>query len=472
MGMMDIRRRIMLSSPHLETASGTVVSFSTGLTLPLKEVTVGIEPVQSGTGDPSPNNIRPITGWTGAKISRTGKNLIPDGTDTNNGYVYHRFIKQDGTEGTYSTTPDWYISEYFKVMPSTVYTLSVNSSTIQNPAVCFYDANKAYITGTKINKQRTQQITTPANAVYARCSQREVQDASDCIRFEIGSTETDAEFYTGQTYPITFMGSNLHNSNTDIPGYYISATGVTTLSSYYSYSALIPVDVGKTYIFSGVNARNSSDSKRLHGYNANGEWVKQIDYVSASANSPYSVIATIDDGIAYVRISFRTADTDIKVSQVYIVYDGTLTLDKDGNGTLVVDRGIYIVNGTETFIDVTSSNAFYLTTPDLSVFDVSNDNDYCSMFKPTYATASSGMENGEIARFNKNNNRLYIKSSLFAGYTAEQLSEYFSNNNFQYCGKLITPRTYTITASKIRTLFGQNNIWSDTGDTSLKYWKQ
>ena len=37
------------------------------------QVTVGIEPVQSGTGDPSPENIRPITGWTGCKVTGTGE---------------------------------------------------------------------------------------------------------------------------------------------------------------------------------------------------------------------------------------------------------------------------------------------------------------------------------------------------------------------------------------------------------------
>ena len=35
---------------------------------PRPTVTVGIEPVQAGSGDPSPDNVRPITGWTGVNI--------------------------------------------------------------------------------------------------------------------------------------------------------------------------------------------------------------------------------------------------------------------------------------------------------------------------------------------------------------------------------------------------------------------
>jgi hypothetical protein len=46
------------------------------LSKPLKKATFSIEPVQAGSGDPSPNNVRPITGWTGCTAWVTGKNLI------------------------------------------------------------------------------------------------------------------------------------------------------------------------------------------------------------------------------------------------------------------------------------------------------------------------------------------------------------------------------------------------------------
>jgi hypothetical protein len=36
--------------------------------MPLKKLVVNIEPVQSGTGNPSPENVRPITGWTGCNV--------------------------------------------------------------------------------------------------------------------------------------------------------------------------------------------------------------------------------------------------------------------------------------------------------------------------------------------------------------------------------------------------------------------
>ena len=43
--------------------------------MPIQVSTI-IEPIQEGSGDPSPDNIRPISGHTGAKLTKCGKNLL------------------------------------------------------------------------------------------------------------------------------------------------------------------------------------------------------------------------------------------------------------------------------------------------------------------------------------------------------------------------------------------------------------
>ena len=60
----------ILSAYPTDTASGAIASFSDGAALPVKALTVDIEPVQSGSGDPAPDNVRPIAGWTEVKIWR------------------------------------------------------------------------------------------------------------------------------------------------------------------------------------------------------------------------------------------------------------------------------------------------------------------------------------------------------------------------------------------------------------------
>ena len=64
------RRNIILnSSPHIESASGAIASFNTDMETPLKELKAYFTPIQEGTGNPSPTNVKPISGWTGANIS-------------------------------------------------------------------------------------------------------------------------------------------------------------------------------------------------------------------------------------------------------------------------------------------------------------------------------------------------------------------------------------------------------------------
>ncbi|MBQ5641892.1 MAG: hypothetical protein IIV05_08820, partial [Ruminococcus sp.] len=49
--------------------------------LPFDSVVTVLEPVQAGSGEAAPDNIRPISGWTGAKLVRAGKNLFSGSPD-------------------------------------------------------------------------------------------------------------------------------------------------------------------------------------------------------------------------------------------------------------------------------------------------------------------------------------------------------------------------------------------------------
>lgn len=59
-----------------QTASGPIATFETNMVEPFKSLKSDINPVQSGTGTPSPNNPRPISGFNGATIVRCGANLV------------------------------------------------------------------------------------------------------------------------------------------------------------------------------------------------------------------------------------------------------------------------------------------------------------------------------------------------------------------------------------------------------------
>lgn len=71
-----------MNTVPVDTASGAVATFADGADdIPVKNLTVNIEPAQSGTGDPSPDNVRPISGWTGANLTCNNETINIDWTD-------------------------------------------------------------------------------------------------------------------------------------------------------------------------------------------------------------------------------------------------------------------------------------------------------------------------------------------------------------------------------------------------------
>lgn len=112
----------------VDTASGDIVSVSDGAGgMDARSLVVNIEPIQTGSGDPSPSNVRPISGRTGLSVYRTGKNLLEMYGVSENGknYLsknifakagfytlsatgisgnYATYVREAGTEGSYAGT--------------------------------------------------------------------------------------------------------------------------------------------------------------------------------------------------------------------------------------------------------------------------------------------------------------------------------------------------------------------------------
>ena len=81
-----------------EHTSGSIASFTDGAdNVPVKEVVVNITPIQSGSGDPSPTNIRPITGWARANIIRCGANFLGDNAYTSRNADFTLINNGDGS---------------------------------------------------------------------------------------------------------------------------------------------------------------------------------------------------------------------------------------------------------------------------------------------------------------------------------------------------------------------------------------
>ena len=102
------RARLLPGTPReYRTASGAAASFWSPGEHPLRGCTVKIKPAQAGSGDPSPTNIKPITGWTGCSVSVSGADtgnptVYPVSWQTEAGTVYGGTI--DVTAGVLTVT--------------------------------------------------------------------------------------------------------------------------------------------------------------------------------------------------------------------------------------------------------------------------------------------------------------------------------------------------------------------------------
>lgn len=215
----DYRRKIIANSPHLSSASGAVVTFADGTDLPLKSLNVGIEPVQSGTGDPSPTNVRAISGWDAVNVTRCGKNLfsldtlnvnavtdftinpIPPGT-----YIFSAVITSTDTDGTKSTI-------VFK---------NANGASLVSKAMTRGD--RQYTTAFTVNSPITK-ITCYAGGGYPS-SQGDTAIFSECM-ITAGNTATPYEPYQGQSVTVQ-LGETVYGGTLN------PLTGVLTAYPYYA----------------------------------------------------------------------------------------------------------------------------------------------------------------------------------------------------------------------------------------------
>jgi len=109
----DIAIRELLLYYNKKTASGNVATFSDGASdLAIDNVTIAIEPIQEGAGEPSPENPQSIEGWTEVNIYHSGENR--DNYETLNislpqeaGIVYGGTL--DITNGTLTVTGIKYV---------------------------------------------------------------------------------------------------------------------------------------------------------------------------------------------------------------------------------------------------------------------------------------------------------------------------------------------------------------------------
>lgn len=178
----------------LKSASGSIAHFKDGAdNVPLKSLTYRFTPTQSGTGDPSPSNPRPINAVTTANVVHAGKNLF-----TTEGEETTSFLKSDGTITTGSGANGWNLSDYIEVKEGVTYYFNPNTTAGTTAKAGYFDASKNFVSA--INSGAIS-FTVPSGIKYMRFSYR---STSTDIQLEVGSTPTTYEPFTSTTHPVDF----------------------------------------------------------------------------------------------------------------------------------------------------------------------------------------------------------------------------------------------------------------------------
>lgn len=177
----------------LKTLSGNPISWEASDTEYLFPV-VSLEPKQAGSGDPSPENVRPISGYEGVTVNVRGKNLF--GGESIEGVIDaandQLLVGPIGQHPTFIT----------RINPGETYTASRKTTGIIRLGV---SPEKPYLGITFSNALSTTDnklsITAGENDKWIACNVPYYQD--DEVQLELGPTPTPYEPYQGDTSTLT-----------------------------------------------------------------------------------------------------------------------------------------------------------------------------------------------------------------------------------------------------------------------------
>lgn len=179
-----------------ETASGSIASFEAEAGDAVKGLVVDIEPMQSGSGTPSPTNVRPISGYDSVVVNRSGKNLwsfASSGSKTSEGFIFPN-----------ASMP--------LVLPQGAYKFSAKASITNAIQLTFRNATDDVVatrifTYTDVVDGKISYDFAFAESAYKASIYTNASASLTEIQLELGSTATAYEPYQGNTYTTDLSGT-------------------------------------------------------------------------------------------------------------------------------------------------------------------------------------------------------------------------------------------------------------------------
>ena len=330
-----------------------IISFNTDSDAPLSIIKGNITPVQSGSGTPSPDNVRPISGFSALNVTRTGKNFL-NGDKFADNFAGSEFYSKDTVNKTVTfanstTTPYHKVVFEMPFKANTQYTfifnytaVSVNRSlrigyTDGTNSEIYFDTNESKssvvvtsLSGKTVKDLYLSFLSNGVTTLYY----------DECGIFEGVVTLADFEPYNGQTATVNF-GQTVYGGVADV------TNGKVTLTHGYLFvdGSTSVVSVGQA---SGLNYVILSNTG--------------IDSINTSATHP--IISNEFD-----------SSTVIAIGNAYITgYGKTLVaILPDQTITTVAQANTWFSNNPAQFLYELATPIEISTTP-VTVSSIAGDN--------------------------------------------------------------------------------------------------
>ena len=474
------------------TVTGNPVTFSTTLAKPLTGLTIPFTPVQSGSGDPSPTNVREIVGWTGCSIYRTGINLFDQSfysVSSNYKKTLGNYIYTDPIRLAPNTTYTFSPQSTDSIDSGIYFVLAINKTSDPDAFASSSDADFIYpvYNGKLSGAGVTNTFTTKSTGVIrlgvstANIATHLPKIMSTNWQLEVGSSASVYSEYSGTTIPVTFpaLGKNLFNksatdtSNGYITSMFLNNSGGTGTSQNFNISEYIPVSASETYCLSSITGSNPSYCL----YTADKVFISGNKYDGAS-----SVVIQTPSNAAYLRISIPVANVD----SVQLEQGSTASTYEPFNSTVyggyidavagqVVASGIcHTFTGSDNYRMDSKSGGVRVISNSMSGLKSGTANAMCDKIKKLASTPSTITEFGFYVGFLSYQIEIYIPTGTIGqgDPTLDDFKAWANSNNFTIYSELATPIVVaTIDPITLNTLANQvNTVWTDTNGTNeVKY---
>lgn len=476
------------------TVSGSIATVRSPAVAPIESLKVHFSPIQEGTGDPSPSNVRPITGWTGVTGYKAGKNLIDYNTLT----IFDIGDDYGERRGFIFTKPGTYYVKALKTWEnnSYIYCRVKNADGTYN--------NIQYFVAVKTVTNRT--ITIGSGQTLLIFNSVKTTEPSGTIeatieRFDswgvvVSFNDVDSyEPYSGETIPVTFpaVGKNLFPIGI---GNEIFVNNGNATHSENDGKLVITTNASSGA--SGVYIKSTSEIKKVYDI-IEPPFTISMDIVASETGNVRIVVCgsqqVFEVGTSKQRVSVTATSKTTMNFNIYGVNNGaTLTVSD-----LQIEKGS-TATAYEPYTNTAYGGYVDLATGDVYkeykriIYDGSEDENWRKLTSGS-ATAfgmymgASDKEKALYSDISSNYLKTISHNATWGNYdnwisdnvseiatgiqsitTVSAWKEYLSEHNLVVCYKLKTPlKIATLTPQELATFKGYSNFWSNAGDVDVTY---